>query len=101
MRGCPDAHERAAFTLLEILVAASVGLMVLTGLVSASIAIQRSISATKHYVAAVNNGERLIDYVAQDLRRAVRVGTLVGTVSTPLKNSASFGVTETNVLTIN
>ena len=101
MRDLPGAPARAAFTLLETLVAASVGLVVVGGLVSASIAIQRSISATKHYVAAVNNGDRLIDSVAQDIRRAVRVGVLVGTANTPLKNNISFGITDTSTLAIN
>lgn len=94
-------RRRQAFTLLELLVSASVGFAVLAGLISAAIAIQRSISATNHYLASANNGNRLVDYVAQDLRRAVRVGTLVAGANTALKNNASFTVTETNTLTIN
>jgi hypothetical protein len=98
------SHARSrhvAFTLLELAVAASVGLAVLAGLISAAIAIQRSISATSHYVNNVNNGNRLVDYVGQDLRRAVRVGSLVSGTNTSLKNNVSFTVTETNVLTAN
>ena len=100
MREIPCSRQHAGFTLVELLVSSSVGLMMLAGLVSAAVAIQKSISATNHYVAAVNNGDRLIDYVSQDLRRAVRVGGMAGGIRTSLKNNASFGVTEENVLTI-
>lgn len=99
MRGLTS--RRGAFTLVELAIAASVGLAVLGGLVSAAIAIQRSISATSHYVNNAINGNRLIDYAGQDLRRAVRVGSLISGINTPLKNNVSFTVTETNILTVN
>ncbi len=102
MRGLPSPMSHSqGFTLVELIVSASVGLAVLGGLLSASIAIQRSISATNHYIASANNGNRLIDYVSQDLRRAVRVGSLIAGINTPLKNNISLTVTEANTLTIN
>ena len=43
-----------------------------------------------------------MDYIAEDLRRAVRVGTLVSGTNTALKNDPNgFIITDTNVLTIN
>ena len=69
-----SAH--GAFTLVEIMVAAGSGLLLLAVVASASIAVQRSISATSRSATSMINENRLLDYVAQDLRRAVRVGTI-------------------------
>lgn len=92
---------KSGFTLAEVLIAASAGLMVLAVLASTSLTLQRTMSASGHFARASNDGSRLVDYVVQDLRRAVRVGQLIGGVETPVKNNATFAVSETITLTIN
>ena len=84
------------------MLAMTAGTIVLGTLVAASVAVRKSIITTDRYVTGINNSTRLMDYVAQDLRRAVRVGTLVGGANTAYKSdSTGFSVTTTNILTIN
>jgi hypothetical protein len=92
---------RAAFTLVELTVAAGAGLILIGILASASVGLQRTISATSQSATAMNNETRLLDYVAQDLRRAVRVGTITSGSYATAKNVSSFSVTETAILAIN
>ncbi|MHA3773036.1 hypothetical protein ACXR0O_16000 [Verrucomicrobiota bacterium sgz303538] len=93
-------RNRNAFTLSETMISAGIGLALLALVASAFVAIYRSITATDHMIISMNDGNRLVDYIAQDLRRAVRVGMLTGGVNTPLKNNATFVVSESNTLTI-
>jgi hypothetical protein len=86
--------------LLELIVSSLAASVVLAALVSAAISIRRSITATDQFAANSANQARVIDYLAQDLRRAVRVGMLTGGTETALKNFNNFAITETNVLTI-
>ena len=88
-------------TLIELLVSSASAVVILGALLSGAVAVRKSFSATERYVTGINNQSRLMDFVARDLRRAVRVGTLVGGVNTPLKNHTGFSITETNMLTIN
>jgi type II secretory pathway pseudopilin PulG len=90
-----------AFTLVEVMIAASVGLMILGVLVSTSLSVQRNISATEHLAKASNDGNRVLDSIAQDLRRAVRVGTVTGGVHTTLKNNAKVELNNGTTLLIN
>ena len=94
--------RRRAFTVVEMMLAMTAGTIVLGTLIAGSVAVRKSIITTDRYVTGMNNSTRLMDYVAQDLRRAVRVGTLVGGTNTAYKNdSTGFSVTTTNILTIN
>ena len=94
--------RRRGTTLAELLMAISSGMLVIGGMIIGAIAVRKAISATDRYITSTNNQTRVMDYVGADLRRALRVATLTGGVSTPLKsNSTGFGVTETNILTIN
>ena len=63
------ASRRSAFTLLETMVASAAGLLLVAALASAAFAVQKSIAATSQYVTGINNENRLVDYIAQDLRR--------------------------------
>ena len=103
MRGFAHAYRlsRSGVVLVELMVSSVVALAVIAGLLSAAAAIRRSIAATNQYAVGVANESRLMDYVAQDLRRAVGVGMLTGTTYTPLKNDGPYIITETNVLAIN
>lgn len=97
-----DLRRQNAFTLLEMMISAAAGTILLAALASGAVAIQKSITATDAYLREVNNEGRTMDYVARDLRRALRVGTLVSGAASPLKNeTAGFTVTDTRVLTIN
>ncbi len=92
----------SGFTLAELLVAAAASVIFLGALIMGLIAIRKSMYATNRYITAVNNQTRMMDYIAEDLRRGVRIGTLVSGSNTPLKNNAAgFSITDTNILTIN
>jgi hypothetical protein len=96
------AAQFGAFTLVETLISMTIGAFVIGGLLSGAVAVRKSIDGTDRYVTGVNNSTRLMDYVVQDLRRSVRVGTLVGGTNTPYKNDTTgFSVTASNILTIN
>ncbi|MES2569243.1 MAG: hypothetical protein V4710_04210 [Verrucomicrobiota bacterium] len=107
MRFHSRPQSRSGFTITEVMVSALIGGFVLGALVIGSITIQRSFYATNRYAAQINNESRLMDYVAQDLRRALRVGVISSGTYTKLpaviSDSAStpVGISETNVLAIN
>ncbi|MEO7317681.1 MAG: hypothetical protein ABIZ56_01695, partial [Chthoniobacteraceae bacterium] len=92
--------RQAAFTLVETLVASAAGLLLVAVLASAAFAVQKSIGATHQYVTGVNNENRLVDYVAQDFRRALRVGTISSGTYATARNLSSFSVNETSILAI-
>ena len=93
--------SRAAFTIVEMMVAAAAGLLLIGVVSSASIGVQRSISATSQCATSMNNENRLLDYVAQDLRRAVRVGTIASGTYATARNISSFSITDSAILAIN
>ena len=95
------ASRRSAFTLVETMVASAAGLLLVAALASAAFAVQKSIAATSQYVTGINNENRLVDYIAQDLRRALRVGTQTSGGYTTAKNISSFSITEGTMLAIN
>jgi hypothetical protein len=95
------AHGRQGIVMLELLVSSAAALALLGGLLAAAISIRKSVVATNQFAVNSANETRLMDYVAQDLRRAVRVGMLSGSTNTTMKNYSNFTVTETNILTIN
>lgn len=94
------AHRCHGIALIEMLVGLIAATAVLAALASGSVSIYKSISATGSFATNIANESRLMDYAAQDLRRAVRVGTLVGGVATPLRTQTNFAITEANILTI-
>ena len=96
------ASRRSAFTLIETMVASAAGLLLVAALASATFAVQKSIGATSQYVTGINNENRLVDYVAQDLRRALRVGTITsGSYYATAKNLSSYSINESCSLAIN
>jgi hypothetical protein len=86
--------------LVETLVSAAVASAVLAALITAAVSIQRSIAATDQFLTNTTGQSRLMDYISQDLRRAVRVGVQEGGVNTPLRSQQNVSITETTVLTI-
>src|SRR4051812_38163379 len=71
-----SSHRRiAAFTLVEMLVGASVASVIMGGLMVATIALQRSFSASDRMAAAQSDLARVADYMAKDIRNATSVST--------------------------
>jgi Tfp pilus assembly protein PilW len=84
----PLSRGALAFTLIESLIAASVGLLVLGAVLSAAIAMQRCFIAAEDFAVAKTDQARLSDYLALDLRRALTVtpgtdGSTIMTVQIP------------------
>ena len=95
-------RRRSGIVLVEMMLSMMVAIVVLGVLTYASIGMSRSLSATERYITGVANENRLMDYVAADLRRAVRVSIINGSTSTTLKNSGStnYSITDTTFLSI-
>ena len=69
----PAPPRAAAFTLLELMVAMTMTAIVLVATLTGVIALQKSYAATEEYANGLADQTRLLDYLAQDLRRAVAV----------------------------
>ncbi len=95
-----SSHRQRGIVLVEMIVATLVATAVVGALLSAAWSIRKSIVATSHYAVSTANETRLMDYVAQDLRRAARVGMRTGNTTTVMKNYNNYVVNETNILTI-
>jgi type II secretory pathway pseudopilin PulG len=65
----------AGLTLLELLFATSITGVMVGGLLVGAVLIQRSFTASRHYLDAQAAQVRLIDYMSLDLRRALTVST--------------------------
>lgn len=92
--------SRNGFTLTEVLVAGAIGLMVLAVLASTSLSLRRSTTATEQFARDSTTGSRLLDYVVQDLRRAVGVSSLSSGTYAVIKTNATVAVSETTHLAI-
>jgi len=97
-----NRSSRRGILLAEMMVSLTIGVVVLGVLTYASIGISRSLSATERYIVGVANENRLMDYVAADLRRALRVSVDSGGTTTVLKDTGatSYTITDTTVLVI-
>ena len=103
MKVCINSHHsRSGFTLVETMFAMTVGAIILGIFTYAGMGITRSLSGTERYVVGIANENRIMDYVAADLRRAVRVSILTGSTSTPLKNSGTttYSISDTTFLVL-
>ncbi len=80
----PLARSRAAaFTLLELMVAATMTAIVLVATLTGVVALQKSYAATEEYANGLSDQARLLDCLAQDLRRAVAVPASGSTAAQP------------------
>jgi Tfp pilus assembly protein PilW len=68
-------HNRA-FTLVETLVGAAIGSMILAALLLGSVALLRTFKAVEDYSDASIDQARILDYIARDVRRATTVNLL-------------------------
>lgn len=62
--------SRAGFTIVEMSMSVTCGLMILAAVVTAGVALQRSFMAVEGYSIAEGDQLRIQDYIALDLRRA-------------------------------
>ena len=78
----------SGFTLLELLVSASIGALALAAVLSGAIAMQRCFVGVEDFALAKTDQARLSDFIALDLRRALTVtagsdNTTIMTVQIP------------------
>ena len=69
----PPTRRAAAFTLLELMVAATMSAIVLVATLTGVVALQKSYASTEEYANGMADQARLLDYLALDLRRAIAV----------------------------
>lgn len=93
---------RKGFTLVELMIAMTVSVIILGIFTYAGLGITRNLSATERYIVGIANENRIMDYVAADLRRAVRVSILTGSTSTILKDSGNttYSITGSTLLVL-
>ena len=65
------ARVPAAFTLVEVMIAATMLAVVIVAALTGVTTLQKSYAATEQYATGMADQMRLLDYLAQDLRRAV------------------------------
>lgn len=63
----------AGFTMTELLVASGLSVMLLGGMMSGALALQRGYSAARHQIMCQEDQMRVMDYITRDLRRATNV----------------------------
>jgi prepilin-type N-terminal cleavage/methylation domain-containing protein len=71
----PARQQDQGFTLIELMLAVSIGSLMLAATVGASICLQRSFSAVDNYFASHVQQVRIIDYLSRDVRRSYIVTT--------------------------
>lgn len=102
MRPFPPARRTGGMTLMELVVSVTITGIILGVLVLAGAGINRRLWATEHFFDEVGNENRMMDSVAMDLRRAVRVGVLNGSTFTPIKDTLGsyYSINSSNWLVI-
>ena len=71
----PARLQDQGFTFIEMMLAVSIGSLMLAATVAASICLQRSFSAVDNYFASHVQQVRIIDYLSRDVRRSYIVMT--------------------------
>ena len=75
----------SAMTILEMSIAMGIGTIILAGLTTASIALQRSYVAIEDLAKGQNDQMRISDYLALDMRRAYDIDTSGSSTNPPFK----------------
>ena len=93
----PTANRRragrntAGFTLVEVMVAATISIFVLTGIITAALFIGRSAANIRNYTDMETQGRKMLEYFAEDTRQASAVTWAIG------GNSVTLVVNTVNV----
>ena len=66
---------RAAYTLVELMMATSMTAVIVVAVLSGIVTLQKSYTATEQYATGMADQQRLLDYLALDLRRAMTIST--------------------------
>ena len=82
MKFFPRKLRIAGFTLVETMVALSLGAAILGAFTYASVSMQRSFAAIEDYTKGMNDQMRISDYLAMDMRRAYSI-SLTGSCAAP------------------
>ncbi len=84
----------AAFTITELMVGMAISAVILEGLSTSFIALQRSFEAANYQMTAQNDQLRILDYISRDLRMASSVTILNdgAKLSLTLPSSAGAGL---------
>lgn len=77
--------KRTAFTLLEALTAATITTVVIGSVFATTVALQRSFLGNRSYTKSINDSNRVLDYIARDLRNASAVSRRTDNVSKTFK----------------
>jgi Tfp pilus assembly protein PilW len=70
----PVSHGRG-FTLVETMIAATVSILMIGGLMLSSMSLQKAMHGSEVYSSHYSDQRRLIDYLARDLRRCIGIST--------------------------
>src|SRR5712672_2262645 len=100
-----QVSRRAGFTITELVIASAIGSVLLAAILTASIALQRSLNGVDNYFATHMQRIRIVDYLSRDAKRAyvVIATTSPQTVSCTVPNyiiktgDADAGVSNVNV----
>src|SRR5438876_234226 len=84
----PASLQDQGFTLVEMLLAVSIGSLMLAALIAASVCLQKSFAAVDNYFASHLQQVRIIDYLSRDVKRSyiVTTSTDLQTVTCTLPN---------------
>ena len=102
MRRFPATSLESGLTLVEVMVSSTIAFVILGILVLAGASINRSMWANEKFLREVGNENRMMDSVAADLRRAVRVSVVTsgGTVAIKDTLGTYYSINSSNTLTI-
>ncbi len=94
-------RKAAAFSLPETLVAVAVASLLFGVVYLSHLTLQRSYAGSHEFAQNVAAGDRLLDYLSMDLRRALRVNQGPVASASPLRGAGNrFVITETSPLCI-
>ena len=79
--------RQAGWTLAELMVAMAIASIMMAGLITGSITIQRSFMASRHHIDAQAQQMRLMDYMTLDLRRALTVDAGNGVLTLTVRDN--------------
>jgi Tfp pilus assembly protein PilW len=80
--------KRSGFTLVEMMMSMGCGSFILTAVIIAGVALQRSFAAVEGYSIAEGDQLRVLDYIAMDCRRAIK--GQAGALATPAVDNGSW-----------